>query len=303
MTETEHTKERESEHPNGIEGERPPVRRAETEDGPVAYATYGSPDGPPVVLFHGTPGSRLLGELFARPARERGLRLLVPDRPGYGHSPAWPDRTLSDGAAIARAVLDEVGASRAGVVGFSGGGAQALAAAADCGDRITAVDLVSTATPPSLRETTPGVQRLLDGLARHAPTALRALLRGGAWAAERRPSLVLSTLTADPGAIPDREAAAVARDFVEGIGPARSGFVTETRLLGSEWGVSLDAPSVPIRLSHGVADDNVPIAGARRLADRLPDATLSPFETGDHLTTLLDGRESVLDRQADRFGR
>ncbi len=275
--------------------------RTATVDGrPLVYATYGARTGTPVVLFHGTPGSRLLGELYDAAARERDVRLLVPDRPGFGRSPAWEDRTLADGARIAAAVLDDAGVASAGVVGFSGGGAQALAAAA-LGDRVTGVDLLSTAVPPHLRAAPPLPQRLLEGTASHAPRLLRTVVRFQAWLAERRPSLAVAQLTADPDAVPARAATLAARDFLEGVGPSCRGLVTETRQLGTAWDLPRSAVSVPVRLWHGADDANVPVAGARRFAETLPDATATVLADADHLTTLLSTRGRVLDRQvADR---
>ena len=57
----------------------------------LSYATGGDPDGFPVVVHHGTPGSRLFGALLSEPAIEAGVRLLVPDRPGYGRSSPPPN--------------------------------------------------------------------------------------------------------------------------------------------------------------------------------------------------------------------
>ena len=54
----------------------------------IGYADVGDPDGPPVVYFHGNPGSRLEVDLPAsrRAAEQLGFRLLAPDRPGMGLS-------------------------------------------------------------------------------------------------------------------------------------------------------------------------------------------------------------------------
>jgi len=56
----------------------------------VGVYEYGDPDGAPVMVFHGTPAC---GAGFAwadAPARERGLRLIAPDRPGVGLSSRVP---------------------------------------------------------------------------------------------------------------------------------------------------------------------------------------------------------------------
>jgi len=129
----------------------PPADRVPIDDDRhVAYAEYGDPAGHPIVFLHGTPGSRRLGRLFDDAARREGVRILAPDRPGYGRSSPWPTRDLSDTGAFVAPVLDDAGVDRAGVVGFSGGAPHALAVAATHGDRVTAVDVVSGATPPSV---------------------------------------------------------------------------------------------------------------------------------------------------------
>jgi len=283
--------------PLDFDSTAPPTATATaTVDGrPVRYAEYGADSGTPVLLWHGTPGSSLLGALYDAAARDRGVRLLVPERPGFGRAPAWEDRTLADAGPIARAILDDAGVERAGAVGFSGGGAQALAAAATT-DRVTAVDLVSTSVPPEMREAPPLAQRLLEGAATHTPRLLGAVLRGQARLAERRPSLALAQLTDDTDALSDREATLAARDFLAGIARSRRGLVAETRLLGSPWELPPLDPSVPVRLWHGADDGNVPVAGARRFAEELG-AEATVLDDADHLTALLDTRERVLDRQ------
>ncbi|PSP57408.1 hypothetical protein BRC82_00185 [Halobacteriales archaeon QS_1_67_19] len=50
----------------------------------LTYATYGDDDGAPLVFHHGTPGLRVLDELLSDAARERGVRVIAPDRPGFG---------------------------------------------------------------------------------------------------------------------------------------------------------------------------------------------------------------------------
>ncbi|WP_425607344.1 alpha/beta fold hydrolase [Halomontanus rarus] len=151
----------------------------------LSYAEYGDPDGEPVLLFHGTPGSRLLGQLFDEEARRHGIRLLSPDRPGYGRSTPCPGRTLSDTGTFVAPVLDDAGISRTRVVGFSGGGAYALALAATHGERVSEIDVVSSATPPSLRPSTPAVQRLLGAIGQRTPRVLGGLFRGPTGARRR----------------------------------------------------------------------------------------------------------------------
>ena len=266
----------------------------------VAYDDYGDPDGTPVVVLHGTPGSRRVGALFDDPAREAGVCLLAPDRPGYGRSTPVPDRDLADTGATVAAVLEAEGVSRAGIVAFSGGGPHALAVAATRGDLVADVDIVSGAPPPSLTADLPAVQRLLGTLARQTPRLLRAALGVQTRLVARLPPAVVLaqyTTAAERAAVPPALAERVRRDFLEGVGRQRDGFVTETRLLATQREVSPSAVDHTVRLWHGDADANAPVRGARRLHERVPDAELTVLEDAGHITALHRSRSRIVRSQ------
>ncbi len=116
----------------------------------LAYATYGDADGYPVLFCHGTPGSHVAARLLAAPARERGINLIAPDRPGIGNSEDaavtfedWPDDAAN--------LLSHLDVDAAGAVGFSGGGAFALA----CHrlPEIERIALLGSSGPPSIGST------------------------------------------------------------------------------------------------------------------------------------------------------
>ena len=270
----------------------------------LAYAAYGAPEGTPVVFLHGTPGSRRLGELFDTAARERGIRILAPDRPGFGKSSPWPARSITDTARVVTAVLDDAGVERAGLIAFSGGCPYALAAAATDPARVERVDVIAGATPADVGGDDPAIQRLLRGLATTTPLLFGGLLRGQAWLARRRdPSVVVGQYTDDVEAIPDAAAEVVRTDFVEALATDRSGTITEFQHAASAWDLDYAAIDAPVRFWHGDGDANVPIAGVRRLADRIPDAHLERISDADHLRTLLRSRADVLDRHCSGTDR
>jgi pimeloyl-ACP methyl ester carboxylesterase len=60
----------------------------------LGYAEYGARAGAPVMFFHGTPGSRRVARWAGAVARRRGIRLIAPDRPGFGLSDFQRGRTL-----------------------------------------------------------------------------------------------------------------------------------------------------------------------------------------------------------------
>jgi pimeloyl-ACP methyl ester carboxylesterase len=265
----------------------------------VAYATYGDPAGAPLVLFHGTPGSHRLGALFDEAASRAGVYVIAPDRPGYGESDGWPDRTLRDTGAIVAALLDDIGASKTRVAGFSGGGPHALAAAATLPERVTSVEVLSGSTPPSLSQATPPLQRLLGGLGSWTPRML-----GGLFALQRRvasdrpPAFVLDQYTDDPGAVSDPAAAVIKDDFLTGLAQGGTGAAREFGLVRGQWAGIAAAVDLPVRVWHGSDDDNVALADAKRLADHIG-ATMTTLEGEDHLTALLAAFPRVVEAQAN----
>jgi len=64
----------------------------------------GPPDGLPVLVYCGSPGSRHLSPGALHQAGQKGLRPIGVDPPGYGGSTAQPGRSVADGAADASAI-------------------------------------------------------------------------------------------------------------------------------------------------------------------------------------------------------
>ncbi|QLH79621.1 alpha/beta hydrolase [Halosimplex rubrum] len=281
--------------PTAADAEDPRTVEYGTAGRRLAYGECGTPDGDPVVFLHGTPGSRRLGVLVDDAARAAGIRVLAPDRPGFGRSTDWSGRRPTDAPAWVEPLLADAGVERARVLAFSGGAADALALGATRPDLVDRIDLVSGAAPPSVAAATPRLQRLLGRLAATTPRLLGAILRGQTRLAERTgPSTVLAQYTDDPGQIPADAAELVRADFLEALGRSRDGAVTELAWIAEGWGVSPADVTVPVRLWHGGGDANVPVEDAERLRDRLPDAELTVLD-GDHLTTLLDARSRAFD--------
>jgi pimeloyl-ACP methyl ester carboxylesterase len=113
----------------------------------IGCAEYGDPAGLPVLALHGTPGSRLMFALSDGAARERGLRLIAPDRPGYGLSDHRICESLAQSAEDVAAVADAYGLNRFAIIGVSGGSPFAVAAAAANADRVVLLALVGPVGP------------------------------------------------------------------------------------------------------------------------------------------------------------
>jgi pimeloyl-ACP methyl ester carboxylesterase len=138
----------------------------------LGYALWGEPGGTPVLLVGTSPGSRLFcPDLPATVAA--GVRLVTVDRPGSGRSDPDPHPGMARWVADTGALVDHLRLGRFGLVGWSGGGQFALAAAAGLPDRVTSVALAGTPAPAhnDLGDWPPAEIRQLVGLVRNDPKA------------------------------------------------------------------------------------------------------------------------------------
>jgi pimeloyl-ACP methyl ester carboxylesterase len=109
---------------------------------------WGRPDGRPLVFWHALGASQsgaYLTEL-APTLTGAGLRLIAPDAPGFGESPALPPDGYRIGSLlkILRGVLDDRGLERSILMGHSWGGTIAMSFAAAEPDRVEGLVLLDT---------------------------------------------------------------------------------------------------------------------------------------------------------------
>jgi len=230
----------------------------------LAWQDSGPPEAPAVLWLHGSTGSRRTAP------QANGIRVIAYDRPGYGGSAPHPTRTLPSDADDVRALLDAIGIAHVAVLAFSGGSAVGYACAALIPDRVSRLGLVSGAPWPTVPAPTDTLlQSAADSLAAD-PAAAVANLSGAAAVDDR----VLS----DP---PMRER------LVTGVGDAvaagTEGWVTEGRLIRSDWPFRPHEVRRPVLLWHGLQDDAVPLASVLPWLEQLPDAHLERIADAGHL--------------------
>jgi pimeloyl-ACP methyl ester carboxylesterase len=249
----------------------------------LAYSELGDPDGLPVFHQHGMPGSRLEHEAEPDLYRSLGVRVITPDRPGYGLSDPHLHRPLLDWPSDIAELADRLGIHRFGITGLSGGGIYALACAAAIPDRLTGV--VATGCPgPMQRE--------------GALAGMRFMTRAGVWLGSRAPWL-LDGAAAVVGQFvrryprffveqAKRDKPPVDRRWLsmpsvsrgaadtlrEALRPGAWGYVEDIRALARPWGFALEDIRVPVQLWHGDEDTVIPMHHSRYLASVIPGATL-----------------------------
>lgn len=251
----------------------------------LTWAEYGDPDGVPLLFLHGSPGGRLSAAQHDQRFARQGLRVVSPDRPGYGGSDAAPGHTLRDFADDLLALLDACELDRVFVVGGSGGGPYALALAAAAPHRVRAAGILVGAAPlqPDERARQAGfVRTVLDSL--DDPARLRTALE------QVRASLLEQGVAAlmPDAADTDREqwsrqAEAMQRMLTDALTPGAQGLIDDfTAIYSSPWGFELAQVSVPVIWAHGQDDHNVPITAAARLAGQLPRCRFIAWEHTGH---------------------
>lgn len=279
-------------------------QRIQLADGrAMAYLQLGDPAGRPVLYCHGYPGSRLEARLAANAAGRLGLRLLAPDRPGFGASSFQKGRRLGDWAADVAELADRSMLERFDVVGVSGGGPYALACAAGFPERVTGLALVASLGPVTagalprdmallnrsvlaLAARCPATARLVVGILTHwfrrEPDRYYARMLAGAPAADRR---VLAD-AAYRRLLQESTAQALLQG---GRGPA-----WDLTLLAGAWDFRLEDIRLPVRIWQGLADDIVPPAMARDLAARLPGSAVHFLPEEGHLSLIVGHLGDVL---------
>lgn len=242
----------------------------------LAFEDVGPPDGIPVFHFHGIPSSRLEVLWEADSCEAMGVRVICPDRPGFGLSDHLLGRSLLGWPADVTALADALGLDTFGVVGVSGGGPYALACAVAIPERLTGVALVSSLgridRVGDLANMAP-LHRLAFRYARRRPLLTRVVLRTSLSATDIAPGamLELHRCAADQKALNSAAPGIATLAFlVESVRRGVEGPRHDAWILAGPWGFQPEEVDMDVHLWHGDCDPVVPLRHAQELASRLP---------------------------------
>jgi pimeloyl-ACP methyl ester carboxylesterase len=249
----------------------------------LAYTELGDPGGVPIFHQHGMPGSRLEHEAEPEFYRSLGVRVITPDRPGYGLSDPHPHHSLLDWPSDITELADSLGIDRFGITGLSGGGIYALASAAAIPDRLTEVVVTGRPLPMQHPGALAGMRFMTRAgiwLGTNAPWLLDAGAKLIIGFVRRHPRFFVEQATRDKPAADRRwlRTPAVSRGAAdtlrEAVRPGAWGYVQDVRTLARPWGFALEDIRVPVQLWHGDQDTVIPLHHGRYLAATIPGATL-----------------------------
>jgi pimeloyl-ACP methyl ester carboxylesterase len=267
----------------------------------LAVDVAGDPDGYPVFLMHGMPGSRVGPRPRSIVLYRLGIRLISYDRPGYGQSDRMRGRSVFDAGADVAAIADYLGVDTFSVVGRSGGGPHALAAAAHSPERVERVALLVSAAP-SDAEGLDWFEGMVESNLEAYSAADRQVAAESQISAkeaeEREVGALIDSLkarasevSADPESMITQIGPGLASSdkrvignvgiktlltdtYTEAVGgeqgPTLSGgWVDDAIALRKSWGFKLNQVTCRVLLWHGMNDRFVPVGHTEWLADQL----------------------------------
>lgn len=209
----------------------------------LAFLDYGPRSGRPAIVFHGFVAGRSLPPRLAAQLQARGLRPIVPQRPGFGLTTAAGADYLIEAAEDLEALISTLGLADIALFARDGGAAAALAFAAAHPQRISRAVLLN---PRSPRGVTPGqrngpVNRMTRLILDH-PHLIAGL---GEFIRRRTRSDFLEAGVAQTLAIPeDREAlkdpavrAQLVRDIQAQFAHTSAGYAAEHAIYAQGWRV------------------------------------------------------------------
>lgn len=236
----------------------------------LRFCLYGPVDGVPVIELYGTPSSRMRRPDQIAAIEHSGVRVLVPDRPGYGGSTRLPGRTVSDVVRDIEALADSQLWERFAVTGGSGGGPHALACAALLPHRVTRCAVLSGIRPQA--QTLPPEDVLREQLIQLGADIIGQVEAGG---------------PAYPGAptgTPGWEDHATRARLVATFADSLDGWYDDAVAFAQPWGFSPQRIGVPVGVWYGTADEYVPESDAEWLLENVPTAEGYQY-AGGHLPT------------------
>lgn len=247
----------------------------------LSYTDIGSGENGTWIHCHGIPGSRyelahLNDDLVAA-----GLRVIVPDRPGYGASTPCPEYDFAQHADDLHLLADHLKLTRLALSGFSGGGVFAMAAAHDLGKWVSRLTIAATPAVPLMEN----------------PFEYASELTGNAWRAAldnpEKLALELQILTTSSEALCTAMMNAAGEDerrylssepvyqyfhrsiqtaLQQGSTSSAKALARDTALTANRMSMQLNDINVPMQVIHGVKDQLVHKEHQAALLHHLPNA-------------------------------
>ena len=272
----------------------------------LAYAEYGDRAGSPVFFCHGWPSSRTMAELTHAAARDLGVRMISPDRPGISESAFQPNRQLLDWPEVVEELANHLQIGRFHLLAISGGAPYAYVTAWKMAPRVQAIAVVSGAPPIGElqdREGLLGLYRLMLHCHQKYPRFCRTCFQLARPILSRRPPVrarplllkLLRLRPTDAAALRDSAAFEACYESQRRAWKASvEGVIADAEIYARPWGFRLEDVSVPVRIWHGKGDRAFSFRIAEQMARRLPNCRARYLEDEGHYSTPIRHMREIL---------
>ena len=258
----------------------------------LSYTEYGDPKGEPVFHCHCVLGSRLeLSFNSEEISKEKKVRLIVMDRPGYGASDLNTKASFINWVSDLEELADHLKIEKFSLTGYAMGGVYVLACAHEIPKRLKKVVIISNGMPPESVEdykTIIPLYKVNNRLAKHLPKVYSLVT-----------SVLVKGILSDPATFFKQFSEQVDeadREIIYSEEFKSTMFISlkESFRLGGkaaskevvqfmhDWGFKLENISIPVDIWHGTSDYHVPIALGERLAEHIKHTKLFIKENQGH---------------------
>lgn len=258
----------------------------------LEYREYGDPRGTPVLFFHGCIHSRRTIHPHSKYAETNGIRLIVPERPGFGASTLLPRQHEPDlYAGDIRQLLEHLGIDKVRVFSDASGAQSAFLCACYLAQKIEKAAIVTVYPEPrfDFPEKALKAERIMLRTYQKLPAVFHShIARIITRNLSRNPDNYFNSVMdqmpeSDRAIITTPEHRAIVAESFENAYPNNiRGFTDDFMQRVKPWPFDIGQCKIETVIWHGSANSIVPIETAKKIATTLSNATLRTVEGGGH---------------------
>ncbi len=265
----------------------------------LAFVEYGDPKGKPLMYFHGWPASHLSAAKYDALAKKMHIRVIAPDRSGYGLSDFKKGRTILDWPRDVVELANFLKIQKFAVLGVSGGGPYAAVCGYAIPKRLTNVGIAVGLSPiigPHMFDGMMWMSRVGWMTYGKAPVVrfLAAWIQyinsrwGPTWGIYGH----LFGAKADKKFYEDRETRLATKEiFREAFRQGWRGPELDLKLYTTDWGFEVGAITSKTYLWYGASDQNVSLNMGKYYANHIKGSKLTVFAGGGHMISVTHAPE------------
>lgn len=256
----------------------------------LEFAEYGDPEGVPVLFLHSAIFSRKRLHPSSDYVDTHGIRVIAPQRPGYGRSEMIRGMSLKDYASDVNQLLDYLQVKQCYVVAEGDGAPFALAYASMWKKRIKRMAIIASLAPPQFEkvEQMVSMDRLMHGLNRVAPFFAVRMLKMAIQGLKNRPESYFEKIydemhKSDQAVVDSTAHQEMWSELLDSITSENVDDFVENYLARlNQWDFSIEDIHVPTDIWHGIEDKRAPVEFARKLHEVIPDSRSFILEDQGH---------------------